>query len=233
LHLPTDKSHWIVPIARWAVWESVECEDGSTSSPDAAFVEPMLRRRLSRLAKMSLRVAHDCAHDIPDVRFVFASRHGEMTRTTAMLNDLAAEEDVSPSTFSMSVLNASTGLFSILQHNTAPSTAISAMTESFGYGLLEACLQLADKPEQPVLLVYADEPIPAVYGEPALSSFSAHAIGLLLQSGSARQITCATALGDELPSLEPQSRAFLRCLEDGYAHWQGEATSWAWSTQQQ
>lgn len=181
---------------------------------------------------MSLRVAHDCAHDVPDVRFVFASRHGELTRTTAMLDDLASGEELSPTAFSMSVLNASAGLFSILQRNTAPSTAISAGATSFGYGLLEACLQLADKPEQPVLLVYADEPIPSVYGDPALSGGTAHAIGLLLQSGAARRITCRTSCGEAMPSLEPLSRAFLRCLESGEASWHDNGTTWNWSVQQ-
>lgn len=207
--------------------------DGQPASPDVAFVEPMLRRRLSSLEKMSLRVAHDCAHDIPDVRFVYASRHGELTRTTAMLGDLAAEQELSPTAFSMSVLNATAGLFSILQHNTAPSTAISAAASSFGYGLLEACLQLAAKPEQPVLLVYADEPTPAVYGETAKSSLDAHAIGLLLQTGASRLITCSTSADDGLPSSEPQSRAFLRCLESGRSTWHGAGTSWVWSAEGQ
>lgn len=193
----------------------------------------MLRRRLSGLAKMSLRVAHDCAHDIPDVRFVYASRHGELTRTTAMLGDLASDAGLSPTAFSMSVLNASAGLFSILQRNTAPSTAISAMAASFGYGLLEACLQLAEKPEQPVLLVYADESPPSVYGEIAMSDFKAHAIGLLLQSGAATQITCRTSSVCAAPSAESQSRAFLRCLERGQANWHGDGTTWTWSTCEQ
>ena len=205
--------------------------DGQPSSPDVAFIEPMLRRRLSSLEKMSLRVAHDCAHDISDVRFVYASRHGELTRTTVMLGDLAAEQELSPTAFSMSVLNTSAGLFSILQRNTAPSTAVSAAASSFGYGLLEACMQLAEKPEQPVLLVYADEPTPAVYGETAKSSLEAHAIALLLQTGAPRQITCRTSPADGMTSSEPQSRAFLRCLESGQASWTGEGTSWTWSTQ--
>ena len=231
--MPTDCPRWTAPIARWALWEAHAREDGSPASPDLAFVEPMIRRRLSSLAKMSLRVAYDCANDIPDVRFVYASRHGELARTTAMLGDLANDEGLSPTTFSMAVLNASTGIFSILQNNTAPSTAISAMNSSFGYGLLEACLQLADKPDQPVLLVYADEPTPAIYGQTDICDLKAHAIALLLQSGASRQISCSTTSTDNMPSAEPQSRAFLRCLADGHASWHGEGTSWAWSTREQ
>ncbi|MBS1228768.1 MAG: hypothetical protein H6R17_2045 [Proteobacteria bacterium] len=181
---------------------------------------------------MALKVAHDCAHDIADVRIVYASRHGELTRTTAMLGDLAQDQELSPTAFSLSVLNASTGLFSILQNNTAPSTAISACAASFGYGLLEACQQLADQPEQPVLLVYADEPPPDVYGEVELSQPPAHAVALLLQSNAPRQITCRVSADEAPASVEAQSSAFIRCLEAGEASWRGEGQRWTWSTRQ-
>ena len=105
----------IAPIARWSVWESSVSPEGSLASPDVSFVEPLLRRRLSSLTRMTLRVAYDCAHDIPGVRFVYASRHGELARTTTMLEALANKAALSPAVFSMSVLNASTGLFSMLE----------------------------------------------------------------------------------------------------------------------
>jgi Beta-ketoacyl synthase, N-terminal domain len=225
---PNAETQWTLPLARWAVWEAHADDKGAPASPDVSFVEPMLRRRLSSLAKMSLKVAHDCAHDIPDVRFVFASRHGDLARTTTMLNDLAAHEPVSPTAFSMSVLNASAGLFSILQGNRAPSTAISATACSLGYGLLEASLQLATHPEQSVLLVYADEPVPDVYGEPALSQVKAHAIGLLLQSGSSLHINCTMSATPGVQSSEPQSLAFLRALAQGHADWHSGSSLWSW-----
>ncbi len=194
----------------------------------------MLRRRLSLLAKMALKVAHDCVHDLPAVRFVYASRHGELTRTTSMLDDLAAGESISPTAFSMAVLNSSAGLFSILRHDTTPSTAISASAESFGNGLLEAYMQLVDDPERPVLLVYADEPAPDVYGRIEPEDSSAHAIGLLLQSGAPNAIACTSAPKNQTLSSESQSRAFLRCLEGASdSSWHGVGKSWAWSRQSQ
>ena len=186
---------------------------------------------------MTLRVAYGCAHDIPDVRFVYASRHGELARTTTMLESLAAKEALSPALFSMSVLNASTGLFSMLQKNVAPASAISAGCASFGYGLLEACLQLTDKPEQPVLFVYADEPAPAVYQEHERSGSEAHAIGLLLQSSAELQIRCVISAENiasdnevecGVQSGEVQSRAFLRSLEQGKAEWHDAGKIWYW-----
>ena len=212
----------IAPVARCFLCEP----DGAP--PDVGFVEPMLRRRLSALARMTLGVAHACAGDVPDARIVFASRHGELARTTTMLESLADGGDLSPTLFSMSVLNASTGLFSILQKNAAPATAISAGSASFGYGLLEACIMLAEHPAQSVLYVYADEPVPAIYGERGQAGGEAHAIGLLLASGAAIRIACALDGSDAEPSGEAQSRAFLRCFEHGRAAWQETGKRWSW-----
>jgi len=218
----------IAPVARWCVWETRLSQDGSISTPDVSFVEPMLRRRLSSLTRMTLRVAYDCAHDIPNVRFVYASRHGELVRTTAMLEALAGKDELSPAVFSMSVLNASTGLFSMLEKNVAPSTAISAGRSSFGYGLLEACMQLKDHPDQSVLFVYADEPVPSVYGAEELTGSRAHAVGLLLQSSAETHVRCSLSTGNAIRGDEVQSRAFLRSLENGEADWCDGDQTWFW-----
>ena len=202
--------------------------EGVVLLPDVRFVEPMLRRRLSPLAKMMLRVAYDCARDVPDVRIVYASRHGELTRTTTMLDSLAVKEELSPTLFSMSVLNASAGLFSILQKNTAPSTAISAGRASFGYGLLEACLQLAQKPAQPVLFVYADEPAPAIYQTAEPPDTNAHALALLLESSGKTRVSFSFTAASAAQSREEQSQAFMRCLDHGESEWSEAGRTWFW-----
>jgi hypothetical protein len=226
------RQNWVTPVARWAVWDARPQRAGAPAAGELGFVDPMLRRRLSPQARMSLKVAHDCARDLASVRFVYASRHGELGRTTEMLEDIAAGESVSPTAFSMSVLNASAGLFSIARQDLAPTTAVSASRESFGYGLMEACLQLAERPHEPVLLVFADEPVPEVYGES--DADCAHAIALLLKSDAAGALewSCeARQSAGPAESAEPQSRAFLRCLDPGAraAAWDSATNSWSWS----
>ncbi|MEI7431727.1 MAG: beta-ketoacyl synthase chain length factor [Betaproteobacteria bacterium] len=221
----------IAPVARWCAWKPCLSQDGTLLPPDVSFVEPMLRRRLSSLTRMTLRVAYDCAHGIPDVRFVYASRHGELARTTTMLEALAGKDELSPAIFSMSVLNASTGLFSMLEKNVAPATAISAGCSSFGYGLLEACMQLKDHPEHSVLFVYADEPAPAVYGEKELAGSGAHAVGMLLQSSADTRVEWFLSGSEATPSDEVQSQAFLRCLETGESEWCDGENAWSWKKQ--
>jgi hypothetical protein len=228
LRIDNDRPAWVVPVIRWIEWDAHPQRHGAPASSELGFIDPLLRRRLSPLARMSLKVAHDCVPDLDSVRMVYASRHGELNRTTDMLEDLASGESVSPAAFSLSVLNASAGLFSIARKDTAPATAVSAAAETFGYGLLEAGLQLADRPQDPVLLVFADEPVPEAYGE--ADTDCAHAIGLLLGSEGGTRIAWSCSESEGTPSTEPQSRAFLRCLrEDAAASWQGAGRSWSWS----
>jgi hypothetical protein len=229
LHSAPNASTWILPVARWVLWDAALQGIGSPSPIDLSFIDPMLRRRLSPLAKMTLKVAHDCAQDLPAVRFVYASRHGELTRTTSMLNDLALGESISPTAFSMSVLNSSPGLFSILRRDMTPSTAISSSVESFGNGLLEAYIQMVENPSIPVLLVYADEPAPDIYGNMEPEDGSAHAIGLLLRNGAATNIACSRWSNHQALSNESQSRSFVRCLEGALDNcWHGIDRTWAW-----
>jgi hypothetical protein len=145
-------------VSRYVSWFGGRGQD----LPDVQFVDAMQRRRLSTLAKVGLGVMHACAAGFEGYSVVFASRHGELSRTTGLLEQLAAGEQVSPIGFSLAVLNAIPGVYSIASHNLQPSSAVSAGERTFEFGLLEAVLQ-AKSSLAPVLYVYADEPVPAVY----------------------------------------------------------------------
>jgi hypothetical protein len=139
----------------------------------------LLRRRVTALGQMAFRAALDLSA-IDYARFIFCSRHGEFQRTLNILTALATREPVSPAEFSLSVHNALAGLLSIAKHNTAGHTAIAAGSDSFQAGLIEAASCLIDQPDQPVLLVYYDDALPAPYDELADSSEACLALALLL-----------------------------------------------------
>ncbi|MCE9640495.1 MAG: beta-ketoacyl synthase chain length factor [Betaproteobacteria bacterium] len=225
---------WNVPIADWAVWGEgfpPVATKGEQGAPDVRFVEPMLRRRLNPLAKMGLHVADQCAAGIGSVRLVYASRHGDLRCATQLLGDLAAGEPLSPTVFSMSVLNATAGLWSIIRRDHAPSTAISAAEETFGFALLEAALQCASHPAEPVLLIYADEPVPPVYGSYIAIRETAHAVALLLRSDAALVVECAATAAEGGAETLPQSLAFMHWLisaEAREATWPGPDRCWRW-----
>ncbi|MFM0211434.1 beta-ketoacyl synthase chain length factor [Paraburkholderia sediminicola] len=236
--------HWTIPVARWSSWPAA-----ASAAPDIGFIEPIVRRRLSTLSKVALKVAHDCVSQ-DEVRVVFASRHGELRRTTDILRTISAGEPVSPTAFSLSVLNAMTGVFGIARGDRSAASAISAGAETLGYALLEAYAQYATQPGSPVLLVYADELADPAYGT-IEDEVQGGAIAILLNGeAAAGQLVCTlsgagepevaeggqvashagqegAASADE--SFATQSQALLHCLETGRsAVWHGDGAAWHW-----
>ncbi|QNB15073.1 beta-ketoacyl synthase chain length factor [Paraburkholderia tropica] len=227
---------WTVPVARWSFWSST-----SESPPAVAFVDPMMRRRLSSLSRMALKVAGDCVDASTPVRVVFASRHGELRRTTDILGDIEASKPVSPNAFSLSVLNAMSGLFGIARGDRSAATAVSAGAETLGYALLEAHAQYASEPGAPVLVIYADEPAHARYGD-IEQEVQGGAFALLLDAGESSQGRLACSVAPDastqthtqnpasLRKFATQSEALHHCLSAGEcAAWDGAGGTWQWS----
>ncbi|KAG8152200.1 beta-ketoacyl synthase chain length factor [Burkholderia catarinensis] len=221
--------HWTMPIARWT-------SISTAGVPGVEALDPMVRRRLSRLSRLALQAAYDCAGAENPVRMVFASRHGELARTTGILADIGAAEPVSPTAFSLSVLNAVTGIFGIARRDRSAATAIAAGHETLGYALLEAFSQYETSPASPVLLVYAHEPADPVYGDVDDDPESVGLAVLLGADEPAGYLTCEMAVdgasdthvADDATST--QSAAVLRCLSARTtASWRGQHAFWRWN----
>jgi hypothetical protein len=200
-------------------------------TPDVSFIDPMLRRRLSPLARAALHVANACAGWCEAVRFVYASRHGELGRTIELLQSLAVVEPLSPTTFGLSVLNASAGLYSIARGDHSPATAIAAGPETFAAGLLEAYARASLDNAPPTLYVYADAPAPAPFGPLADDAPGILAIALLIDPLQAvQQLTAQCTLAGSTEPSPSQAAAFLGCLQNGEtATWIGTQRRWQWS----
>ncbi|MDT8447402.1 MAG: beta-ketoacyl synthase chain length factor [bacterium] len=133
------------------------------AGPLLAFLEAKQRRRLSKLDRLVLQVAHQIGP--PEVLaervILFASRHGEIGTTLKLLHQWTQGESLSPAGFSHSVHNAPAGRLSILTHNHQPASTVSMGCDSLQAGLIEAASLLARYPERRVLLLLADEPLAA------------------------------------------------------------------------
>jgi hypothetical protein len=216
--------------AAWSAWAAGETSTDRDGTPDLPFVPAMLRRRLSRGARMMLWVTRQCLTDLASLRIVFASRHGELNRTVPMLQALAHEGELSPTDFSLSVHNAAAGVCSIVRQDRAPSISIAAGEESFGYGLIEAVTQWKVNPEQPVLMVYADEPVPEQYRRFVDSDAGPHAVAILLSGAATSRMRLHRDVTRTSESKEPQSLTFLRTWLRGQTTipWHGKRDSWVW-----
>jgi hypothetical protein len=162
----------IVSHAAWApgvetqeAWRAWANDNYTITGDDGAPVNampPMLRRRAGFLGKMALEVAYQCLGGRTDVATVFSSRHGESSRSVDLLLDLAKGVQLSPTSFGLSVHNATGGLFSIARGDRANNIALAAGGSTVEHAVIEACGLLADG-EPAVLLVVYDCPLPTPY----------------------------------------------------------------------
>ncbi len=224
--------NWTLPIARWSALNA------DTAAPDVGFIEPMLRRRLSTLSKMALSVAHDCAPVDQPARVVFASRHGELYRTAELLKSMVQTQPLSPNAFSLSVLNAAAGVFSIMRGDHSNITALAAGPETLGYALLEAFAQYTSEPQVPVLVVYADEPLDPIFRSAEDRDVSPNALALWITGDATSTLECCVGDNSSAQKLvstlySRQFNAALHCLETHQpACWDGVESTWSWRWRQ-
>ncbi len=207
-------------VSDWSFW-TPESENVDQQGPNVKDLPMMLRRRLSKLGKMAMRVAHDINLE-SSVPLVFSSRYGESAQTVKLLHSLAQEEPLSPAGFSMSVHNGLAGLLSIASKNTQPHTAVSAGKASFCNALLEATAQLQSSEAKGVLLVHYDEPLPEFYAPFGDETVKPQSLALYLKKGGDTSYTLSLSNRPAPASEEDAAQSFSSFMD-------GESASWAWS----
>jgi Beta-ketoacyl synthase, N-terminal domain len=153
-------------LQSWAVWPPLALSDeqnvGKMQDTLLAFVPSNLKRRLSPLAKTVFCAASQCDNIGNCIPVVFSSTHGELGKSLDMIKLLEAGEEISPTTFSLSVHNAIAGLSSIAYGNTSEVTVLASGEDGIASAFLEA-LGMLQEGEPEVLMVFYDEPLPAFY----------------------------------------------------------------------
>jgi hypothetical protein len=149
----------------WQTWaHAPRMTPDQQEQPSCAFLPSMQRRRLTRLARMTLEVAWPLCGEGEQLPFVFGSRHGETPRTLALLGDVADAQPLSPTQFGLSVHNAIAGQWSILRVQRGESVAIAGEADTFEHAMLEGAMLLSDGAPA-VLLVVAEELPPSAYAD--------------------------------------------------------------------
>ncbi|CAI8751987.1 MULTISPECIES: beta-ketoacyl synthase chain length factor [Pseudomonas] len=230
-------------IAQWRAWapglDSVEAWqawsrqpvvlEGSDAAPDVSFLPAMQRRRLSRLARMAFSVGWPLADGRENLPLVFVSRHGETPRTFEILSDLANEQPLSPTQFSLSVHNAIIGLWSIMRGETSEMTALAAAGDGLEHGMLEAAT-LLNEGAPAVLLVITEEQPPEAYSTWIDDVPFPYAVGLLLTPGTDWRLTLNSAPQARSKPQWPHALNLLRTLLGQQPHCQHawKTRLWTW-----
>lgn len=152
-------------LKQWAFWPNFSIDDDQCSSQATELLSDVpiiLKRRLTPLARTVFCAARQCLDHGEILPLVFSSSHGELAKSFAMMEQLEAGEEISPTTFSLSVHNAISGLLSMVQQNQLPSLAIAPGEEGMAAAFIEA-LGLLQEGAERVLLVFYDEPIVDFY----------------------------------------------------------------------
>lgn len=136
----------------------------ATVLPPPARLPAAERRRAGSAVKLAMAVADEAVAsgqaDAGSLATVFTSSSGECANCHALCEALAMPEPVvSPTRFTNSVHNASSGAWHIAVGSRAPSTSVCAFDGSFGAGLIEAAASVC-LDGLPVLLVASDSPYP-------------------------------------------------------------------------
>lgn len=147
----------------WADWARAPWLPAGEGVPALAEMPAMQRRRLERLGRMALQVAWQVQPEAGDaVPLVFASRHGDITRTFGMLQGLARAEPLSPTHFGLSTHNAIVAQYSIARGFGGNYLAVAGGMESAEAAVTEALGLLADGAPE-VIVVQGDDLVPADY----------------------------------------------------------------------
>ncbi len=223
----------------WRAWAQSPraVPDDAQTQPSCAFLPALQRRRLSRLARMTLETAWPLCGDDEQLPFVFGSHHGETPQTLALLSDIVDGQPLSPTRFGLSVHNAIAGQWSILRGQRGESSAIAGEADAFEHAVLEGLLQLAAGAPS-VLVVMAEELPPPAYAPWIADVPFSYAVALRL--GRTDTTMDASAHGDwqlrleraegDAPCARPHALDFLRALlaRDSSLQHTWKARRWNW-----
>ena len=218
--------------AQWQAWAADAAEAAAMPDykPALAFLPAMQRRRLGDSARRVLDAAWDLAADYPDAPLVYVSHDGEINRSFELWLGLLRDNEVSPTSFGLSVHNALAGQWSMLRGDMGENTALAVRGDSLESGMAEAYALLHDGADQ-VLLVLADEPLSAAYDVAAYRAPWPYALAMVLTRGANYRLS----LMPYESAVDNQGAywgalAWIRfMLSDGLEHMQHDGTRrWLW-----
>lgn len=219
---------------QWPQWAcgALSAADLPEVKPELAFMPAMQRRRLSLPARLLFQAACEVLPQDETCPTVFMSHDGEMARSFELWLGLLRENDVSPTSFGLSVHNALAGQFSMWRNDMSEYTALSALHDGLETAVLEACTMLAEGAPR-VLVACVDEPLPEQFTvAPIQRPPFAYALALLLENGKDWQLS----VQPENPNRQPEHAAeyspiaWLRHYHNGDAVWtrQAQGKVWQW-----
>lgn len=182
------------------------------------------QRRMGIALKSALSIVNSfdlSPQELKTIPIIFSSFSGENEHCVKLLKNLK-DDFVSPTAFSLSVLNATPAQIAILYKNQNEISSIS-VKDSLEYGLLNATL----KPDKKVLLINYEEVASS------LEHFSYYALGMLLDKEYTNRICTLDFIPQETKDSKIYQSAFLLlkslCDMKNHSYSVDSTLKWNWT----
>ena len=223
----------------WRAWATAPWLPRGEDTPALAAIPAMQRRRIERLGRMAIQTALWCeAGEGADsgVPLVFASRHGDVDRSVALLQAVAGDVPMSPTAFGLSVHNAIAALYSISRGHRGNYLALAAGRSTVEAACLEAVGLLADGAPEVVIVVY-EACLPTIYEAFADEPDAFFAWSWRVRAAGAPGVrmslawSAADGAADSVPGALPHALDLHRLLlgDPAALQWVADRQQWHWT----
>ena len=174
------KDIYISSITKWApgladdenLWQSwltgdVQIEQ-IKESPKLEYTDPLFRRRLSQITKMTVHVIHNLlgkTNVSKETKIVFISLRGEIEREFTINKGRIEDGMILPAGFSLSVFNTPVSSATLAFGLKGGYSVLYPSENDFSQAFKTAVAPLLAGTEKEIILVYADELVPDFYGD--------------------------------------------------------------------
>jgi hypothetical protein len=176
------KEIYISGITKWApgladdesLWQSWARGDAQTKieqikeSPKLEYTDPLFRRRLSQITKMTVHVIHSLLEKTNvsrETKLVFISLRGEIEREFTINKGIIEDGMILPAGFSLSVFNTPVSSATLAFGLKGGYSVLYPSKNDFSQAFKTAVAPVLAGTEKEIILVYADEIVPEFYGD--------------------------------------------------------------------
>lgn len=160
--------------------------------PTLTFLNPMKRRRLSDSARLFFEAVWPLSEQDKDLPIIYASLNGEINRSFILWENLLKEEDISPTSFSLSVHNAIIGQWSEIRQVKNEMNAITAQKDNLEIALLEAFLLLNEGIDKVLVTVVEHPPNKKYDVKPFVYPPFSYALAMIVEKGDNYSISLSS-----------------------------------------
>ena len=153
----------------WASWLKGDTQiEQIKESPKLEYTDPLFRRRLSQITKMTVHVIHGLLEKTnisKETKLVFISLRGEIEREFTINKGIIEDGMILPAGFSLSVFNTPISSATLAFGLKGGYSVLYPSKNDFSEAFKAAIAPVLAGTEKEIILVYADELVPDVYGD--------------------------------------------------------------------